>query len=168
MSYSRMMHIQESQLSRCQQWITEYPDIWSRPSQIGIQIVSWRLQLWINMLGRQNRNLNNWVDFCKYRTRHVHDSPLGRNDHACLTFYLKCYRNKPDQTRKFYLYYKGDFKQMNADLVNINWGNEIGHLADPSSAYAAFSEIMLALIDKHVPTKALYPSLLRQGYPQIS
>ena len=42
---------------------------------------------------------------------------------------------------------------MNADLVNINWDKEIGHLADPSSAYAAFSEIMLALIDKQVPTK---------------
>ena len=87
-----------------------------------------------------------------------YESPLGKSDHACRTFYLKCYRNKSDQTRKFYLYDKGDFKQVNADLVNINWEREIGHLADPSSAYAAFSEIMLALIDKHVPTKTLYPS----------
>ena len=47
---------------------------------------------------------------------------------------------------------------MNADLVNINWVKEIGHLADPSSAYAAFSEIILALVDKHVHTKTLYPS----------
>ena len=47
---------------------------------------------------------------------------------------------------------------MNADFVNINWEKEIGHLADPSSANAAFSEIMLALIDKQVPTKTLYPS----------
>ena len=84
-----------------------------------------------------------------------YESPLGKSG---LTFYLKCYRNKPDQTRKFYPYDKGDFKQMNADLVNINWDKEIGHLADPSSAYAAFSEIMLAPIDKHVPTKTLYPS----------
>ena len=61
-----------------------------------------------------------------------HESPLGKDDHACLTFDLKCYRNKPDQTRTFYLYDKGDFKQMNADLVNINWEKEIGHLADPN------------------------------------
>ena len=87
-----------------------------------------------------------------------HESPLEKSDHTCLTFYLKCYRNTPDQTRKFYLYDKGDFKQINLDLANINWEKEIGHLADPSSVYAAFSEITLALIDKHVPTKTLYPS----------
>ena len=59
-------------------WITWYMN--STRSNRYTQIVSWRLQLWINMLGRRNRNLNNWVDFCKYPTRHVHDPACCRTN----------------------------------------------------------------------------------------
>ena len=48
-----------------------------------------------------------------------YESPLGKSDHACQTFYLKCYRNKPDQTRKFYLYDKGDFNQIMQTLSTL-------------------------------------------------
>ena len=85
----------------------------------------------------------------------IYDSPLGKSDHACLRFELKCHRTHHNISRKFYLYDKGDYEKMANELNSINWEDELENQPDANSAFEAFTGIMNSLVDKYIPVKLI-------------
>ena len=55
----------------------------------------------------------------------------------------------------FYLYDKGDYENMTAELSNIDWSKKIGWITDPEEAYEVFTETLSTLCDKYIPTKTV-------------
>ena len=82
-------------------------------------------------------------------------SPLGNSDHACLVFNINCYKEAEESARKFYLYDKGDYENMTAELRNIEWSKKIGWITDPEEAYTVFTETLSTLCEKYIPTKTV-------------
>ena len=50
--------------------------------------------------------------------------PLGKSDHAVITFNIKINTScKNHKLKKKYTYYKGDYTSINNELKMINWTN---------------------------------------------
>ena len=89
----------------------------------------------------------NIVSYIRY------ESPLGKSDHTCLVFNINCYKEAGESARKFYIYDKGDYEHMTAELSNIDWSKKIGWITDPEEAYEVFTETLSTLYEKYIPTK---------------
>ena len=87
---------------------------------------------------------------------HIRYEPLlGKSDHACLVFNINCYKEAEESARKLYLYDKGEYENMTAELRNIDWIEKIGWITDPEEAYEVFTESLSSLCEKYIPTRTV-------------
>ena len=79
-------------------------------------------------------------------------SPLGKSDHACLSFTVRSAKPKTLKERKVYFYEKGHYEEMRAELHDYPWPN---HETDINALYEHFSTTLTNLREKYVPSKII-------------
>ncbi len=80
----------------------------------------------------------------------MYQSPLGKSDHAVLTFEILCY-SKVQQYKKLKYYFdSANYQAMKRDFKDINWDDVLRGSTDINNMWNAFYEITSKLIDKHV------------------
>ena len=76
---------------------------------------------------------------------------LGKSDHECLFFYLKCskhiYKNSP-----VYNFYKGNYAQISKIMSDTNWNSLLN--CDIKEAYSIFSNVLVIATKEHIPLKS--------------
>ena len=92
-------------------------------------------------------------------------APLGKSDHAVLTFNIDCYAtDTTSQSQARFLYHKGDYGAMRREL-DIDWEETFGeHQDDPSHMYDTFTTKLLDLQQKYIPTYKHKPAHKRKTH----
>ena len=68
----------------------------------------------------------------------AYTSPLGKSDHACITFDINCFREVQDYTNTIFLYDKGNYVDMSRELNGIDWQHVFDNLPTPDDYLEAF------------------------------
>ena len=76
-------------------------------------------------------------------------SPLGKSDHAVITFNINNVSDIQEQKRK-YNYYKGDYMSINNKIKNTNW-IETFHNKNIEDSWNLFATIILDMVEIHIP-----------------
>jgi len=83
-----------------------------------------------------------------------HQSPLGKSDHAVITFRFNCYLNLTQKPRSRYQYDSANYNGMREDLNMMNWQQEFNKYRDDvNKQWSTFKEKLKSTCDKHVPKK---------------
>ena len=78
----------------------------------------------------------------------IQNPGLGESDHICINFDLNCYAETIDPTKEPN-YFKGDYKEINKRLSNVNWLSELtsGFTTD----YIKFCTILMSAREGCIP-----------------
>ncbi len=80
-----------------------------------------------------------------------YEAPLGKSDHCSLRFEIVCFSEPQHDPAARYLYHKGDFARMRAEL-DIDWKEAFSECPDdPCQQYDIFCTHVLATQESHVP-----------------
>ena len=80
------------------------------------------------------------------------DSPLGKSDHAIISFDYLCYFNISHDNSEKYQYFKGDYISICNDLNEVNW-DLIFQDKDINETWNIFKNKLFDSIDEHIPKK---------------
>ena len=78
-------------------------------------------------------------------------SPLGKSDHAIVTFNYHCYSPCPIISPAKYQFHRGDFDGMKKELANVNWDETITDNQSIDQQWTTFSNIITKCMDKFIP-----------------
>ena len=80
-----------------------------------------------------------------------HRAPLGKSHHNLLTFDLNCKTTiNINNTKTSYLYNKGNFEAMRAEIRSLNWENELASL-NRNESWTFFENTTRKAIEKFIP-----------------
>ena len=75
---------------------------------------------------------------------------LGKSDHLMLEIDFNCYIENSVNSRKKYMYNRGNYTQMLNELKSVNWDANLVSLC-ATEAWNIFAEIILKSIEKNIP-----------------
>ena len=75
---------------------------------------------------------------------------LGKSDHLMLEIDFNCYIENSVNSRKKYMYNRGNYTQMLNELKGVNWDANLVSLC-ATEAWNIFAEIILKSIEKNIP-----------------
>ena len=84
-----------------------------------------------------------------------YDSPLGKSDHVCVNFKLAYQHQLTLKPRRIYLYTKGRYEDMKAELSEVDWSYMIHGNQDTTTSYDSLLNMLENVRDKYIPTKWL-------------
>ncbi len=77
-------------------------------------------------------------------------SPLGKSDHACISFWFNCYIDYNNKQIKRFLYDKGDYDAIKKELC-IDWENELDKRITVNEKWNFIKNKILSSMEKHIP-----------------
>jgi len=89
----------------------------------------------------------NMIDDMKYL------APLGKSDHACLTWCMTVMQTPIDDSTEKLNYWKGDYDSISQDLSNHNWSELLADTQNVDDAWLLFKTELLESISRHVPKR---------------
>lgn len=81
------------------------------------------------------------------------DAPLGKSDHAFISYCLNVHRNGPKGVKTVYRYDRADWDRM-SDLMNIDWKEKLRGL-DTNGQWVTFRDMLLGVVEQCVPKKTV-------------
>ena len=94
----------------------------------------------------------------------VVESPLGKSDHGCLKFKIKCNHIKENKRRKVFLYRRGNYQQMKTRLQEVNWNDLLGATESIDEMYHVFTETLLQIQEQYIPSKQIKEGKRKKAY----
>ena len=94
----------------------------------------------------------------------VVESPLGKSDHGCLKFKIKCNHTKENTRRKVFLYRRGNYQQMKTRLQEVNWNVLLGVTESIDEMYHVFTETLLQIQEQYIPSKQIKEGKRKKAY----
>lgn len=80
------------------------------------------------------------------------DSPLGKSDHAIISFDYLCYFNISNDNSEKYQYFKGDYISICKELDEENW-DILFNNKEVDEMWTIFKSKLFTSMDKHIPKK---------------
>ena len=77
---------------------------------------------------------------------------LGKSDHECLLFDLKCSKHIYKSSPVSYNFYKGDYAKISKIISDTNWNSLLN--CDIKEAYSIFSNVLEIATKEHIPLKS--------------
>ncbi len=77
-------------------------------------------------------------------------SPLGKSDHACISFTFNCYFKCTNKSFSRYLYDKGNYENMKKDLT-LDWTSELEKRITVNEKWKFISNKLLLATKKYIP-----------------
>ena len=84
-------------------------------------------------------------------------SPLGKSDHACITFWFNCYLKRSHKTFEKFIYDKGNYEAIKKDL-DLNWEAELDKRKTVNEKWRFISNKLNNSTEKHIPKFKIKPS----------
>ena len=78
-------------------------------------------------------------------------SPLGKSDHAVLTFNLHCYSPCPNFIPPKYQFNRGNYEDMREEISSIDWQNILTPNKSVNQLWNTFRDIIVNSMSKHIP-----------------
>ena len=96
----------------------------------------------------------------------VIDSPLGKSDHALLTFTFNAYLDGSNTEKIIYKYDKADYKKM-IEIMTLEW-NSVLENSSVDKQWQCFHSKHLSAVDECVPKTYVKPSQNRKIIKSLS
>ncbi len=77
-------------------------------------------------------------------------SPLGKSDHAVLSFDILCYSKVQQYKKLKYFFDSANYEAMKRELASINWNEVLNTNTSVDGMWRSFIEVLSQQIDKHV------------------
>ena len=81
-----------------------------------------------------------------------HHPGLGKSDHECLVFDLKCSKLIYKSSPVVYNFYKGNYTKISKIISDTNWNSLLN--CDIKEAYTIFSKVLEIATKEHIPLKS--------------
>ena len=80
-------------------------------------------------------------------------SPLGKSDHAMITFEFYCYNTKFIDAPQKFQFNRGDYTSMKQELSSINWNEVVSADKSVNEQWKSFSTQVMSNMEKFIPKR---------------